>query len=330
MIYMKINTKRKLIVTIAIGVLVCVAILVAFLVLYDNSNPDVIIINKGDYSNSEFWRVVYAGMTEAADKSDVTFSFVSARYEYEIEEQKALILDAIEKKPDVIVLVASDYYEIAPLAKKIFENGIQLIMLDSDVNVSYEYKESYIGTNSIKAGKYLGETASRNTPTDDRKAIILSHNKGVQTADDREAGIKQGYGASDILETYSCNVDEDIAYDIIKQLLLKDNEIVNIFCTNENVTIGAARAVQELELKDSINIYGFDGSKAHVRYLEMGILNYTIIQSPYQMGYLAVASALDLIDNKKLPEFIETDYLLINADNMYEPGFREILFPFIN
>jgi len=328
---MKINTKKKLVITSLLSVIIVAAILTTvFLLINDNKNPDVIVINKGDYSNSEFWKVVYAGMMEAASTSDVHFEFVSARYEHEIERQKEIILESIKKEPDVIVLVASDFYEIAPYAVKIAENGIELILLDSDVNVSYEYKRSFIGTNSIKAGKFLGETAGNNTFSDNKNAIILSHNKGVQTADDREEGIKQGYGASHILETYSCKADEDIAYETTMQLLKDGTDIVNIFCTNENVTIGAARAVRELNLKDKIDIYGFDGSKDHVKYLEMGIINYTIIQSPYQMGYLSINSAIALIENERIPQFVETDYLLINAENMYDPGYREILFPFIN
>lgn len=331
MIYMKTGTRKKLIITILASAVVLAGILITvFILISDKNNPDVIVINKGDYSNSDFWGVVYAGMTEAISASEVNFEFVSPRYEHEIEKQKTLILEAIEKTPDVIVLVASDFNEIAPYAVMIAENGIELILLDSDVDVSYDYKRSFIGTNSIKAGKFLGETARDNTASDNKNAIVLSHNKGVQTADDREEGIKQGYGASNILETYSCNADEDIAYETTMRLLSDGVDIVNIFCTNENVTIGAARAVQELNLEDRIDIYGFDGSKEHVKFLEMGILNYTIIQSPYQMGYMAIKSAIALTDNEKIPKFIETDFLLINADNMYNPGYREILFPFIN
>jgi ribose transport system substrate-binding protein len=243
--------------------------------------------------------------------------------------QKQVILEAINKKPDAIILVASDYYEIAPYAKKIANEGIKLVLLDSDVDVTFDYKETYIGTNSKKAGQSLAEIALKQTDGLNKNAIILAHQIGVQTSDDRESGIKDGYGEENILSTYSCKSSEDVAYSKTIQAITDDDSIVNIFCTNENVTIGAARAIEEMGLNDRINIYGFDGSKEHIEYLEKGILNCTIIQSPYQMGYLSVEAAVDVLNGKKIPQFIETDFLLIDIDNMYEIGYREILFPFI-
>lgn len=325
---MKANTRKRLLIIIISAIVVVAIIVVTLLVhLKDNKKHHVIVVNKSDYTDSEFWEVAYSGMTEAAEATDIEFDYMSPQYEYQIERQKGVILEAIDKKPDAIVLVASDYYEIAPYAKMIVENDIELLLLDSDVNVSYDYKKTYIGTNSIKAGKYLGETAKKNLGA--KNAVILSHFKGVQTADDREEGIKQGYGAELILDTYSCQADERVAYDYAKKLVQLDDSIKILFCTNENVTIGAAKAIEELGYQDKIDIYGFDGSKEHIKFLEMGIVNYTVIQSPYQMGYLSIENAVKLLEDKKIPEFIETDYLLIDADNMYELGFREILFPFI-
>jgi ribose transport system substrate-binding protein len=325
---MKTNTRKKLLIIIVVTIVLVTIIVVSLLVfLKDNKKDYIIVVNKSDYTDSEFWEVAYAGMIEAVETTEIKFEYMSPQYEYQIERQKGVILEAIDKKPDAIVLVASDYYEIAPYAKMIAENDIELLLLDSDVNVSYEYKKTYIGTNSVKAGKYLGETAKKNLG--DEKAVILSHFKGVQTADDREEGIKQGYGIKNILGTYSCQADEKVAYDYAKNLVSHDESIKILFCTNENVTIGAAKAVEELGCQDRIDIYGFDGSTEHIKFLEMGIVNYTVIQSPYQMGYLSIENALKLLDNKRISKFIETDYLLIDSKNMYELGYREILFPFI-
>ncbi|MDA3847871.1 MAG: substrate-binding domain-containing protein [Vallitaleaceae bacterium] len=325
---MKTNISKRIIVVILLVALLIIAFLkVRFI---DNTKLEVIVINKCNYDVSEFWEVAYAGMLEAIEEYDVTCYFMSAQYEYQIEEQKEVILKAIEMKPDVILLIASDYYEIAPYANMIIETGIELVLMDSDVDISDDYNISFIGTNSKKAGEYLGEVALENTTTANKNSIILSHFKGVQTSDDREAGIKEGYGEDYILGSYSCDSDTEVAYEITKKLILEDESIINIFATNENVTVGAARAVEELGLADRIAIYGFDSSKEHVRYLEMGILDYTIIQSPYQMGYLALKKSIDIVENKEAAANIETDFLLIGEDNMYDVGFREILFPFVD
>ena len=332
MIYIKKKySKRAIIIFASLSAILVIVVSVVAINYFadDNKNMNIIVINKCEYVVSDFWEVAYEGMKEAAIDNGVEFEYMSPLFEHHVEEQKQVILEAIEKNPDIIILVASDYYEIAPYAIMIAEKGIPLILLDSDVDVSSEYKRLFIGTNSVKAGNFLGETALERTEGDNKNAIILSHSRGAQTAVDREEGIRQGYGDENIVGTYWCQSDENVAYDIIMEVLVADKSIVNILCTNENVTIGAARAVSDLGLEDVIDIYGFDGSKQHVQYLERGIINATVIQSPYQMGYLSIETAVALLNNEDVEGIIETDYLLIDADNMYDEGFREILFPFI-
>lgn len=298
---------------------------------YVASPMKIIAINKSAYSYSAFWEVVRAGMDEAIEEYDLEMMFMHPDFEYQIEEQKVIIEEAIAKEPDVIILVASDYYEIGPYAKQIIDTGIELLLLDSDVIIPEDADVPFVGTNSLKAGEYLGNMASDFSQLSDAtdKALLLVHYFGVQTSDDREQGIRTGFGNDRIAYTYSCDSDEEIAYQRTKETLLEDETISIVFGTNENVTIGAARAIEELNMGETVQLYGFDGSQRHVQFLEKGIIDYTIIQSPYQMGYLAVVNAMNLGHGVKVEEFVETDFLPIGKDNMYDVGFREILFPFI-
>lgn len=325
---MKIITLRTVLV-----VLVLVICLAGGLLLNrswsENDQIEVIVINKSNYDFSEFWMAVLAGIKEAAQEYDLEVSFMNAQQENEIDQQKAVIEAAIQVKPDVIVLAASDYYEIGPYAEAIVSAGIKLILMDSDVNMANKDQVPFVGTNSLKAGGFLGELAKTNGQASDR-AILLAHYSGVKTSDDREAGIKEGYGSERILHTYSCDSDADIAYALTKKMLLSDEPVNVVFATNENVTVGAAKAIDELGLIDDVALYGFDHSKKHIEYLEQGVIDYTVIQSPYQIGYLSIVNALELVRGNKVEAFIETDYLPISIDNMYEVGFREILFPFGN
>lgn len=298
-------------------------------VLLENNHVEIIVINKCDFDVAEFWKVVYVGMNEAIESQDLDVTFMNASFEYEIDNQKRIILQAIELKPDIIVLSASDYYEIAPLAQKIVDSGINLLLYDSDVERIDDQAMTFVGTNSLKAGEYLGRVA-RGERKQEKNAIILVHFKGVQTSDDREKGIRDGYGEEGIIDSFSCRTNENVAYRITLEQLKNDDRIESVFATNEIVTIGAAKAIKELGLSDSVNLYGFDSSKEHVKFLEMGIIDKTIIQSPYQMGYLAMINSVNIVKGKPVDAFIETDFLLIDEENMYELGYREILFPFTN
>lgn len=330
-----INNKIK-----ASFVVVLLAVVLGVLIIqrvFINPQPiQVIVINKCDYNISEFWEAVKAGLDEAVVEYDVEVQYIHAGYEYEIEAQKNIIDEAIRMKPDLIVLSASDYYAIGPYAEKITKHNIDLLLMDSDANITVDSSVPFVGTNSLKAGKYLGEIAmsdqinSLSDQTQHKNAIVLVHYQGVQTSDDRENGIRAGYNPDMIYGTYSCDSDETIAYDITKEMLTTISDITIVFATNEVVTIGAAKAIDELGLKNEVHLYGFDGSKKHIQYLESGVVDYTVIQSPYQMGYLALKNGIELTMGEDKAEFIETDFLLISKDNMYDVGIREILFPFVN
>lgn len=295
----------------------------------DNEQVTMIVINKSNYDFSEFWMAVLSGMNEAVEEYNIDVMYMNALQEDQIEEQKRVIEGAIKLKPDSIVLAASDYDEIGPYAEKILEAGIELILMDSDVRITTRDMVPFVGTNSLKAGEYLGKAADEAGDDSDR-AILLAHYSGVKTSDDRESGIKEGYGPDRIKQSYSCDASAQVAYNITKKRLTEDPTITVVFATNENVTVGAAEAIDELGLENEVQLYGFDHSKKHIGYLEKGVVDYTMIQSPYQMGYLAIINALELARGNQVPAVIETDFLPINLDNMYDVGFREILFPFGN
>lgn len=315
------------------GLLLLVALVVtgAFLMRgrwYTQGPVEIITVNKSNYAFSVFWEVVRAGMDEAIEDYDVSMTFMHPDYEYQTEEQKVVIEEAIEKMPDVIILVASDYDEIGPYAEKILDAGIQLILLDSNVRVPEGAKVPFVGTNSLKAGEYLGNIAKEASGPEE-KALLLAHYFGVQTSDDRENGIRKGFGNERIAATYSCDSNENIAYERTMEALKSHEDITVVFGTNENVTIGAAMAIEAMGLQDRVQLYGFDGSERHVEYLEKGVVDYTMIQRPYQMGYLAVVNAVKLGNGEKVDAFVETDFLPISMDTMYDVGYREILFPFL-
>ncbi len=324
------GTRKWLVIITASVAVVAIAVVLFFGRFSGNENVHVIVVNKSSFSFSEFWEAAYAGMTEAVEEYGVECEYMNALYEHEIDKQKLIIDEAIRKRPDVIVLSASDFYEIGPYAEKIIKEGIELVIFDSNVNITTGEVVPYVGTNSLKAGEYLGARAKEAFEDHDGNAIILSHYRGVQTADDRENGIRNGYGEAGIIDVFSCNAEESVAYDITKEQLTMNKDIEIIFATNENVTIGAAKAVEEMGLGGVISIYGFDGSKAHVQFLEKGIVDATVIQSPYQIGYLTIVKGIEAAKGEKIPGFIETDFIWIDRENMYDVGYREILFPFVN
>jgi ribose transport system substrate-binding protein len=77
----------------------------------------------------------------------------------------------------------------------------------------------------------------------------------------------------------------------------------------------------------SIALIGFDNSLLVLRYVERGIIRDTVVQKPFNMGYLGVTTARELIQRRKPARFINTGSIDISRYNMFQPENQKLLFP---
>ncbi len=94
-------------------------------------------------------------------------------------------------------------------------------------------------------------------------------------------------------------------------------------------TVGAGHAIKELGLEGEITLVGFDSSISEVKLLQEGILQATIVQRPFNMGYLGITTALDKINGKKVQSYVDTGSVVITLENMNEDEHQKLLFPFV-
>lgn len=77
-----------------------------------------------------------------------------------------------------------------------------------------------------------------------------------------------------------------------------------------------------------VKLIGFDNSMEEISYLEEEVFQATIVQKPFNMGYLAVKAAVELIEGKKVQPQIDTGSETITKQNMYASDKQKLLFPF--
>ncbi len=79
-----------------------------------------------------------------------------------------------------------------------------------------------------------------------------------------------------------------------------------------------------------VKLIGFDSSIYEIQLLEEGTLKALVVQKPFNMGYLGVKTALQLV-NRDNPEqrHTYTDSTVVTRENMYTPENQKLLFPFI-
>ena len=292
----------------------------------DEQNYKIAVITKTIDKGNDFWTSLIDGAKLAAKEYGAELYISGTDSEQDVEGQINYVKKAMEMNPDAIIISPCSYSGMTDVLKEVMDSGIRLFLVDSviDENIA----DGIVSTDNFDAGKQLGKYARLNMDKDDKIGII-AHVKGSSTAIQREKGIAAGLGnkSDDIVSTQYCGSSYDRAYELTKQLLEENKEVNVLFGTNEFASVGAARAVKELQ-RDDVVVYGFDNSIEEIQLLEQGIFKSIIIQKPFNMGYLGVEQAVLSLDGEKIEYYIDSGSKLIDKNNMYEEENQKLLYPF--
>ncbi|MEI8199907.1 MAG: substrate-binding domain-containing protein [Eubacteriales bacterium] len=290
--------------------------------------PTKIIVIGKTTSNLAFWLSLRDGVDVAAKEYGVDYEYWGPDSESDIDTQISLVYQAISEKPDAIILAATDYERLADPARAISDAGIPLITMDSNVyGDDGQIGSCFVATDNVAAGVKAGGAMQALLPAG-KKVAIISHQIGTTSSRDRDTGVRQGLGGDIfVLPTADAAGSEDNAFDLASKIL-QDPDIGGIVCLNEYSTIGAARALIGAGLSGKVLLVGFDSSPSINTYLEEGCLNATVIQRPYNMGYVAMVNAIAVVGGKKVDPFYDTGSILVTKDTMYLEENEKLLFPF--
>jgi ribose transport system substrate-binding protein len=280
---------------------------------------------QGDY-----WNTVKMGAEAAAKEFNVQLSVSAPRSEQDIEGQIDLIKEALHQgKVEALVLAASESDKMSAAIERSGSLHTPIISIDSQLKSSRV--KSFIGANHVDAGKKAGEKLVELTGETAHIAII-GFIQGVSNTDLREEGllnvIKQHPDMQVVAREYVIS-DHNLAADLAHKIISEHPEIDGIVALNEASCLGVAQEIQRLGLAGRVKVIGFDNSVEGLEYLQDGVIQATIIQNPFSMGYLGIKYAAEAIDGKRIPELVDTGTKIIDLENMFWSENQKLLFPFI-
>ena len=285
----------------------------------------IVIFKTVDFPHNPFWANVRDGVASAGQDFGIAVSIRGPAVETDVAGQIDIVRQAIQEKPDAIMLAASDYNLLVPVAREIKRRGIPLVCIDSFINS--DDAAARIGTDSYEGGQKCAAALMRYVKEGDLVAV-MSYVKGSSTAIDRESGTRDYLdGKVRILDTLYSNADAELAYSQAVRLIATTPQLRGIVALNDPTARGAARALDESGKAGSIALVGFDNSLLVLRDVERGIIRDTVVQKPFNMGYLGITTARELILRKKPPRFINTGSVDISRLNMFQPENQKLLFP---
>lgn len=269
-------------------------------------------------SIDEHWLSVKNGAEDKVKElGNIELIFRAPAGKTDPNEQTRMVEDAINQKADAILLAPSDPAALAPVAAKIKEANIPLILIDSAL--STEDYDAFFSTDNEAAGELAGETFAKLVNGRGKIGIVHaqpSSTTAIARGKGFERKIKEIAPDIKVVSVQYSDGDKARALNIATDIMTANPDLVGFFTSNEGSTIGVARAIEELGKKDSVMLVGFDKSQDTIRALENGTLKATIVQNPYKMGFDGIQAAVDILDGKEVSRLTDTGVNVATLENI--------------
>jgi ribose transport system substrate-binding protein len=266
-----------------------------------------------------YWAACEKGMQKAVQEEDVKGYFTGPPTT-DVAQQRSIIENLLlQENLAGIGISPNDPTAVIEVINRAMERGIPVVTFDSDSPDSKRI--AYIGTDNEGAGRVAGETLAKYMDGKGEVAI-LTGGLGALNLNQRIKGFRSALERYPDMKEVALRPDDDDsqkATEVAYNLLMARPNLGGFFGVSAPGAPGAARAVETAKRVGEVKIVGFDDTPECREYIEKGVVQATIAQRPFDMGYKAV-KVLVAARNGKLPEkkIMDTGVIVITKANLKE------------
>ena len=258
--------------------------------------------------NNPFFVALRDGAEAEAKAAGINLITVDAQND--AAKQIAGVEDLIQKKVPVILLNPTDSDAVANVVKEATAAGIKVISLDRAVNGAVV--SSHVASDNTAGGRMAGEFLLKKLG-DKGNLVELEGIPGSSAARERGEGFESaiaGKAGVKLVAKQPANFDRAQGLTVMENILQGNKDIQSVFAQNDEMALGAQRAIEEAGLK-SVAIVGFDATPDAVAAVKAGKLAATVQQKPELIGKMGVDTAKLLIEGKPVDRNIPVPLALI-------------------
>lgn len=293
----------------------------------------IAVIPKG--TTHEFWKSIHAGALKAAgelsrDGRTVEIIWKGPLREDDREQQVQVVESFTSQGVDGIVLAPLDANALVRPVEEARRLKIPTVIFDS--GLASKEIVSYVSTDNFKGGELAAERLG-SLMGGKGKALLLRYQEGSASTEERERGfetkLKSAHpGVQLVSSDQYAGPTRDTAKRASENILNRFGaQVQGIFTPNESSSMGMLLALQDEGRAGKLPFVGFDASPAFVEAMRKGQMHGTVLQNPYNMGYLAVKTMVEHLEGKQVPSVVDTGVALVTPDNLDDPRSQELLNP---
>ncbi len=263
------------------------------------------------------------GGQEEAKKLGVEFIWTGSN-QADAASQVTVIEGLIQKKVDGLVISCNDAGALKDVIDRAVAAGIKVACFDSDSKDSK--RAFYVGTDNYNAGKSCGKAMVKLVTARKLKGqitcAVLTGGLGAPNLNDRVKGFKEVVSGAKLnlkyVTTLACDDDTNKAVELMEQYIKANPKLQTFFVVGGWPYFSAPGSMPNIKAwiaKGGI-LVSMDTFYPVLKAMKDGLANALVGQDFVAMGKLSVSSMHDLINGKKVPEFVGTGTLDVDSSNL--------------
>jgi ribose transport system substrate-binding protein len=276
-----------------------------------------------------YWETAIAGFKAAATQYGVTVK-VAGPDTYDPQGELAEFQKAVAAKPAGILVSVSDAAVMQPGIDAAINAGIPVITMDSDAANSRRLY--FIGTNNLEAGRLggrriIGKLGGKGN-------VVIFTLAGQPNTEERLKGFKDAFAMQpgiNIVEVIDIKGNASVAFDRAQVLLAQTGakKIDAFVCLDSASGKLVADAIKRTG-DTSRELVAWDVNPDTLQGIKDGIIDATVVQKPYTMGYIGLKALDEIFHNPPAqlnkdysvdafapyPVFVDTGTSLVDKNNV--------------
>ncbi|MGB4008441.1 MAG: D-ribose ABC transporter substrate-binding protein, partial [Bacillota bacterium] len=247
--------------------------------------------------NNPFFVDLRDGALEEAKKAGLGITVADAQNDP--NRQLSQVENFIQQGVNIILVNPCDSAAIVSAIKAANRAKIPVITVDRGADGGEVI--CHIASDNVQGGQMAGEYLAKLIGYKG-KVVEIQGIPGASAARDRGKGfneVMKKYPNIKIVARQEAGFDRAKGMTVMENILQAQPDIDGVFCHNDEMALGALRAIEAAGRLSAIKIVGFDATDDAIKAVKDGKLVATVAQKPRAMGSMAVTVAKRVLDGAK-------------------------------
>ncbi len=263
------------------------------------------------------------GYRDAAAQYGVTVDIGSVPTEADTAQQLALLESWLSRDYDALLVSPITPLNLNSALAQATAAGIPIINVDELIPVDAAAEAGIdiamrIASNNYQAGQLAGQYVLDHLDPGSQVAILEGLAGNVSGQNRRDGFFDTVSATMEVVASQPADWDRARALNAATNILQANPDLRAIYACNDTMALGAAEAVRAAGLEGQVIIIGTDAIPEALDAIREGRMTGTVAQYPYEMAFIAVESAIKVVEGRPIPTHFDAPIRLLTAENLPE------------